>query len=282
MTALTNGRGGIRTHGAESIRTQAFQAEVPKGASSDPARVATAYGAGWRASTGEESPKTHAETYTERTQCTSARTPRVRPIILSGPSVRATLDGRKTQTRRVAMHAIRGVQLARLAADPAPDVAACPYGQPGDRLWVRETFRVYEGMQSVDWMGWEWDLLEGPLPKSRDHGMGYSLSVEYRADDPDEPEREPWRPSIFMPRWASRLTLELTAIRVELLQDISAEDALAEGIERDDDEANAGQYWREATGARYADRWDELNRERGFGWDLNPWVWALEFRRVQP
>lgn len=213
---------------------------------------------------------------------------RERPILFSGAMVRAILDGRKTQTRRV----VRGLSdsdarligellasggttsigvggygsVARVTERTVTSVPLprCPYGAPGDRLWVRET-----------WAPVPWKAGCEYAPDRSDGAIGY----RYRATW-DRAHAGRWRPSIHMPRRASRITLELTDVRVERVQDISIGDVLAEGVGRDDDEANAGQYWREATGAKYAALWDSLNAKRAAGWDVNPWVWVLDFTRV--
>jgi hypothetical protein len=135
---------------------------------------------------------------------------------------------------------------------------ACPYGQPGDLLWVRETHRKIIGQSG----GW----IETDYRATYQHGerLGDHLGVKPK-----------WTPSIFMPRAASRITLRITEVRVERLHDISPEDAAAEGW-AGPDEANsiASAYpigW-------YARLWESIN---GAGsWDLNPWVWAVSFERV--
>lgn len=165
-----------------------------------------------------------------------------RPIILSGPMVRAILAGAKTQTRRVVKPQAMGQW---------GPVVPCPYGRPGDRLWVREAWRPVHG--------------------------GYSdLGARYRADF--ERDQTVWRPSIHMPRWASRITLEVTGVRVERLQDISEADAQAEGSfewaaeqdtpVRDLDEARLV----------YLQLWQSINGPAS--WDADPWVWVVEFRRL--
>ena len=189
---------------------------------------------------------------------------RERPILFSGPMVRAILDGRKTQTRRVAMHRVCGVMLARLAFDPAPDAALCPYGAPGDRLWVRET--------------WAWSG-DREIPEAERIARG---EIWYAADGDRGPAIR-WRPSIHMPRWAARLTLEVTGVRVERLQDISATDCRAEGIPHFREFVVFGadaEQRREMYAAEYRRLWDSLNAPRGYGWDVNPWVWVVEFRKV--
>lgn len=177
--------------------------------------------------------------------------------------VRAILEGRKTQTRRVVKpqpirDAFQGqhgdvVILGRVPARLRPhpenpedprravtDPIPCPYGAPGDRLWVREA----------------WHL----CPKKDKERYCYRADGICGA---------PWKPSIFMPRWACRLELELTAVRVERVQEISADDACEEGIDDDDLPPEC----------IYARLWDSINGKRA-PWASNPWVWVLEFRRV--
>lgn len=221
-----------------------------------------------------------------------------RPILFKGPLVRAILEGRKTQTRRV----VKGAALEWLVEfDPSfvaePDNGLCPLGQPGDRLWVRETWSAQ---------------------KNRPLSQG---ALFYRATDGDtcpgkqmplnwvERERR-WRPSIHMPRWACRLVLEITDVRVQRLQDISPEDVLAEGVSVPVDQ-DTGHFLLDVSSkfapskylattddnvmvqrgrggglttalhnhllpAHFASLWETIN---GAGsWDSNPWVWAITFR----
>jgi hypothetical protein len=193
-----------------------------------------------------------------------------RPILFGGPMVRAILAGRKTQTRRVIRYAhadglglwtappLGGYFAEHVFGACYAKLAPCPYGVPGDRLWVREA----------------WADHVGPFGESR-----FAL---YRADGDER--AGPWRPSIFMPRWASRITLEVTAVRVERLQQISEEDAKAEGMEFDGTWWLGGthpvkgtlQCW--PTAAKAFERgWDSINGKRA-PWDANPWVWAIAFR----
>lgn len=179
-----------------------------------------------------------------------------RPILFSGEMVRAILDGRKTQTRRV----------VKQRGDCSGSVEQCPYGQPGERLWVRETWAT-EGTDETS-----------------------TLPLQFKADRSDWPKCSKWRPSIHMPRWASRITLEIESVRVERLQKITEEDAKAEGT-RDDalvhyyceegtDDDPIGNHrcnWRYA----FSRLWESINAKRGFGWDANPWVWVITFRRVE-
>ena len=176
-----------------------------------------------------------------------------RPILFSGPMVRALLTGTKTQTRRVAKEFAGRDDLDAILRR-FPEQSGCPYGQPGDRLWVREAHW---------WFKDEHDPVTGYFPPKLT-----IEDVEYRADGDDG--RKVWRPSIHMPRWASRITLEITGVRVERLQDISEADAVAEGV-----------YTDPACPAYdgYRTLWDQIN---GSGsWDLNPWVWVVEFRQVK-
>ncbi len=179
-----------------------------------------------------------------------------RPILFSGPMVRAILSGAKTQTRRIfkgtTEHKGRyNPEYVRVHQHAEGWAQICPYGKPGDRLWVKETFSA--------------------------HGaLGADGRIVYRADVPGE--REPhglhWKPSIFMPRVASRITLEIESVRVERLQDISADDCLAEGITADQAQLGSDASWR----AAYCRLWESIN---GAGsWKLNPYVWAITFRRL--
>lgn len=180
--------------------------------------------------------------------------------------VKATLDGKKTQTRRVIKPQpddldgnkdIQGVMARQL----------CPYGQVGDRLWVRESFSLPERLcnQPV----WYW--ADGPVT----HG------------DWTKP-----KPSIHMPRWASRITLEITGVKVHRIQEMDELDALNEGTPES--------YWRTIDGPMetsagriegpfldgtaveaFSRLWDSINAKRGYGWESNPWVWAVTFRKVE-
>lgn len=191
-----------------------------------------------------------------------------RPILFSAPMVRAILEGRKTQTRRAV--ADRYMPLVLAAALPSLH-DACPYGKPGDRLWVREAFSGPYCMESAPPAKW-----------------GRSSRLWYWADgNPSEGDWTRPRPSIHMPRWASRITLEIVAVRVERLQDISDDDCLAEGIaqvvrERLPSIQQCGEY--DAIDvdpvAEYRALWETIN---GSGaWDVNPWVFAVGFKVVQP
>lgn len=205
-----------------------------------------------------------------------------RPIIFSAPMVRAIIDGRKTMTRRVvqgdilshsdgAKRRVFGKDAAGIAEinallsdqrrHPCHRVA-CPYGQPGDRLWVREAWRVAEC----------YDGKSG----SELHGILSARNVQYAvaADQFLGVVQGRYRHARFMPRWASRITLEITCVRVERLQDISDADALAEGIYP----TRTGLY-PGATVAEFCNLWQSIHGPGS--WEANPWVWVIEFRKAE-
>jgi hypothetical protein len=209
-----------------------------------------------------------------------------RPILFSGEMVRAILDGRKTQTRRVVnryrWHYKDGsTSLLRTIYHGSPisdwEMAAmlpsCPYGQVGDRLWVRETWNVYSGGYDDYAGGWEVGYPYGTIPKEKP----FDATMFYAADGEDGP----WRPAIHMPRWASRITLEITDIRVERLQDISEEDAIREGVKGCCFDSMTGaacyDYPTVTARERFQKLWDGINGKRGHSWESNPWVWVISF-----
>jgi hypothetical protein len=227
-----------------------------------------------------------------------------RPILFSGVMVQAILAGRKTQTRRVVKFGktiFKGVtgqvqsHYEYKACYPMPaggfvfwsdpvgkafsDRAykgetggyRCPYGEPGDRLWVRETWRAEElddsGLDGVLYAADNQFLPIENTPEAADawgkahfnkHGNPYGSLA--------------WRPSIFMPRWASRIMLEILNVRIERVQDISESDAIAEGA------LIAYPQMQHNPQAAFATLWDEINFSRGFGIEVNPWVWVVNLR----
>lgn len=205
-----------------------------------------------------------------------------RPILFSGPMVRALLDGSKTQTRRVvSQRHLPQIDLSR-GAVVANWSKPMPYGQPGDRLWVRETFYAFG----------RWETRYS-AKKGRDEWHFIDMTAEcgnwYFYDATSQPDAEKFRrssitpmwwkrPAIFMPRWASRITLEITGVRVERLHEISAADAMAEGMESyalNGKPSVTGKLNLPSEYYRYL--WETIN---GAGsWDANPWVWVVEFRR---
>ena len=195
-----------------------------------------------------------------------------RPILFNAPMVRALLDGSKTQTRRGVKPQPThfnpvGVPRRVIPTGGPSDVIRCPYGQPGDRLWVRETFR---GCRAYE--------VQGYPPK--DWG---NKPIWFEADGAPPGRPDQWasrsRPSIHMPRWASRITLEVTGVRVELLQDISEADAAAEGARptlAPLDSVRLGAVGTAKDG--FLQIWESIN---GAGsWDANPFVWVVTFRRI--
>ncbi|WP_313217471.1 hypothetical protein [Stenotrophomonas sp.] len=217
---------------------------------------------------------------------------RERPILFNGAMVRAILSGEKTQTRRALRpqpyidangnfcwngsnfgQDTAGVPLARTLASQIPSSrngrVFCPFGQPGDRLWVRES--------------WQFEINAMGSAREEDGPFVYAADT-YQTGRRIE---ERWRPSIHMPRWACRLVLEITAVRVERLQAISEADAKAEGVQPDQvrminlfgctGEERADAYRRAA-----ARPFRELWTSTGGDWDSNPWVWVIEFKKVTP
>ena len=208
-----------------------------------------------------------------------------RPILFSGPMVRAILDGSKTQTRRIVKPQPSTMPITNGSADGTyeawpngdscldwGDVVSdplyyaqagyCPHGQPGDRLWVRET--------------WAHDAPDLDTCRRGVESDGLFCGPYYRATARDFDQQSlTWRPSIFMPRWASRITLEITDVRVQRVQEIAPEDAMHEGVTAP---LLTDKYTTMVGG--FAHLWDSINAKRGYSWANNPWVWALTFRRI--
>ncbi len=219
---------------------------------------------------------------------------KTRPILFKGEMVKAILEGRKTQTRRIVVPSQTAPRVAPLTMEPwiitgkygpewqtyddgrllwtgyHPDYPsdehakwfACDYGEPGDRLWVRET-HACPG--------------DGQVVYRADHGddwAAYGLDPDFVALNREagiDPVMWRWRPSIHMPRWASRIELEVVDVRVEQVQDISEVDVKAEGVSTD------GNDWQD----HFKNLWDGINLKRGYGWDVNPYVWVIEFKCVE-
>lgn len=209
-----------------------------------------------------------------------------RPILMSAPMVRAILDGRKSQTRRVVKYAAPdlvdadGWPLSDRSREGIGDVrASCPYGVPGDRLWVREAFwhqpAEFEPLASMTVplvpaeMIYRADVAADVLAEEKRRGVPGHLR---------------WKPGIFMPRGLSRLTLELTSVRVERLQELGRADAIAEGIFFDGrwdgwvSDSEGRHYHATDPVESYAGLWEAINGDGS--WDAIPWVWVVEFRRA--
>lgn len=202
--------------------------------------------------------------------------------------VRAILEGRKTQTRRIlkpgkfelpnggsdgwvyatgyeGWGGLSKKEFGGLSSYPLP---RCPYGVPGDRLWVRENWaaRLDEDHKSPSQLNPAFRVSYWADPRTCNTGCGGAAGRK--------------RPGIHMPRWASRITLEVTGVRVERLQDISEEDARAEGVDTFDDVLGDDGATPASARRVYARLWDHIN---GAGsWEANPWVWVISFRRVTP
>lgn len=222
-----------------------------------------------------------------------------RPILFSAPMVRAILDGRKTQTRRIVKpQPPHGCSEIEEQPDTDPYIGCmvsghsgvwedvhsmdyrvrCPYGKPGDRLWVKETWSAAIG----------WDATR-PIDICERSPILYAADLSERFKDAwDECEPRTYgrrRPSIFMRRWMSRITLEIVSVRVERLQDISEADAIREGIKPVSfGLTDKGYEWDQnedgTTTAKesYRALWESINGPGS--WAANPWVWVIEFRRV--
>ena len=215
-----------------------------------------------------------------------------RPILFSDTMVRAILAGAKTQTRRVVQAPAKNMQRAgtqvikhRAAGDPwygdhvwsmrnrmgvwgdythERFMSRCPYGAPGDRLWVREAWAPFVGPDGRDYVAYRSTC--APDGSFLWGGDGEIAQMQIHR----------WRPSIHMPRRVSRIILEITGVRVERLQDISEQDAWAEGFPdpdgRNREYPDRARYW-------FKTLWGEINGIES--WDANPWVWVIEFKRIE-
>lgn len=244
-----------------------------------------------------------------------------RPIIFSGPIINAILAGRKTQTRRVIKCNCNCLHNGKLLGewglskppyrwtgakddalwqlfgespvvgdwvewfqtdvdDYASEKVPCPYGKPGDRLWVRESWlkldrdHRHDVSKPNDWL-----VPWGDKPRRN--------GCAYKADATSESERcrlelgyKNWTPSIHMPRWASRITLEVTNVRVERLREITEADSQAEGVEMCEHFAKA-QHGHPLQPHRTAFAWLWASIHGRESWCANPWVWVVEFKRVE-
>ncbi|WP_122846273.1 hypothetical protein [Pseudomonas viridiflava] len=209
-----------------------------------------------------------------------------KPILFSAPMVRAILSGQKTVTRRevkkkAALDCLAaGFEPAFLALPGNADL--CPYGKVGDQLWVRET-----------WYCDHLEVMRGPYLKPDDLDIGEALNagtLVYAADGlaPYEQEQPTWKPSIHMPRWACRILLKITEVRVERLNAISDVQALAEGVRLYTDHAELGNWYHVDGIETYSAEprksfellWSLINGADS--WTANPWVWVVEFKRVTP
>jgi hypothetical protein len=218
-----------------------------------------------------------------------------RPILFSAEMVRAILKGKKTQTRRVIKPQPTGATswLPHIEASgfypdkisAKPERLVCKYGQPGDLLWVRETWCAHWGTPPSD-APQSYRIVNGDElpPIKQENGDLYQptpsdiMTVWYGAEG-DKPFHMEWKPSSHMPRWASRITLRITDVRVERLQNITEDDARAEGCDSaawEDEAGNGINSYRES----FAFLWGQIKGPDA--WQANPWVWAISFERVKP
>lgn len=215
-----------------------------------------------------------------------------KPILFKIDMVAGVLDELKTHTRR-----LRGLE--KLNENPnayhlfsqTPDIDGkflfcanrnegdlyikCPYGKKGDRLWVRETWAAPEPYDDIK-----------PSLLERENDEYSQLHISYKTHDrePNYAFRGKWRPSIFMPRWANRIILEVIGIRVEQIQNIKAKDCIVEGILpengawHDYRNGRLKQWCLSDPRDSFRTLWDSINEKRGFGFDVNPWVWVVVFK----
>jgi hypothetical protein len=214
-----------------------------------------------------------------------------RPILFSGPMVRAILDGRKTQTRRIIKpqpHPLNGnfevchyygSHIDRHGIQQPDDDLSfgicdvdgewgikCPFGQDADHLWVRESWSVSNIYDNVSPSNICVNLPKGP-------GRPPTKVLYPATDSISDCIRR--RPSIHMPRWASRITLEISGVRVERLQNISLKDAIAEGVEWNSSPTRQGNTNPKSA---FKHLWEQINGEGA--WHANPWVWVIEFKKI--
>jgi len=218
-----------------------------------------------------------------------------RPKIFNAEEVRALLDGRKSQFRipvktkfpikenwvlctiREGDRKIEGKHFFTDPKNPGcadgdgrTEYFSSPFGLVGDKLWVRETFRL-----SNDFMS---------SPTLEKHLSKKPTVLYYANDNPKYRDQDMWKPSIHMPRWASRITLEVTGVSVERLMDISENDALLEGVQPG---FLDGGNWEETDDPNcpaipaFKKLWDSTYSKKGFGWDKSPWVWVVEFKQAK-
>jgi hypothetical protein len=229
-----------------------------------------------------------------------------RPILFSAPMVRALLDGTKTQTRRVVKQLDPKMGACTTGTDGRPmsvcwafggPVLYCPYGQPGDRIWVRETWGVIshawdEACNLIDWVPDRPVTAISEMPFGQGYYSGHVIyaadgAFEWSGDDDgDGDPRSAWHPSIHMPRRASRILLEIASVRVERLQDISDADIVAEGIDMEALAESQDRYDIVCKGSGASGRatertaWRDLWESTGGDWEANPWCWVIAFKRV--
>lgn len=239
------------------------------------------------------------------------------PILFKPEMARAIRDGRKTQTRRVCKkqpHAIREIggqwdhgfwqcndeefdHTDRQWKPCEPywswwvrhrdgrfyeqhKLGKCPYGQPGDVLWVKEAWRLFDPY-SIDYRASP--TLDGSTFKGLRYLVGKPAGIDELIARDETNGRDPmrWRAAMYMPRWACRLRLEVVSVRVERVQDLDNTDILCEGTTPLDIDGNDDpwQNFEDRYQGAFVKLWDSINAKKGYGWDENPWVWVIEFKR---
>lgn len=224
--------------------------------------------------------------------------PKECPILFNGDMVRAILDGRKTMTRRVVKNQtpswhllskdydVEGMEYFIATSKPDSNsiksilgAEQCPYGQVGDRLWVRESWATDAQVDDVK-----------PSDLSKGETIVYLADDTVRTTGCRLISKGKNRPSTHMPRWASRILLEVTDVRVERLQDITEEDAKADGVAFFDEVHNhqpmymdyeTDEFWLRTPKESFKSLWQSINKKRGYVWDANPWVWVVSFKVLE-
>lgn len=234
---------------------------------------------------------------------TTAAAVRERPILFSGPMVRAILDGRKTQTRRVvkpqptseATPVFGSLYLGPdVENEPTPYLVwqddpqayfklPCPFGVPGDLLYVRETAEL-QFIAGDYWVCYEADRDGDVIEDPDDFTLAWIEKAKWKTAEPGV-SVTPRRPGMLVPKSLSRIWLRVTGVRVERVRDITEEDAVAEGMTQRGHWWDAGPNWEgDGVGENAVDAfsvlWNLLNGPRGYGWDVNPWVFVIQFERV--
>jgi hypothetical protein len=189
-----------------------------------------------------------------------------RGILFSAPMVRALVEGRKTQTRRIVKLQTAPTEKRRNAGTGAEALTLCPYGRPGDRLWVKETWKC---TVDSDWIhvSYRADGATRKINRTDLNDRQNAMALVWGSKTQEK------FPALFMPRWASRITLEIVSVRRERLQEVTEQDAVAEGWlpDRSPFAYSKAYNW-------YRDLWDSIN---GLGsWNTDPWVWRVEFKKI--
>ncbi len=235
---------------------------------------------------------------------------KTRPILFRHEMVPFIQSGNKVQTRRVIKRslpyrAVRWVEMGDdtwyaetnsgkmfLNNEEWSKPLICPYGIMDDHLWVREKWGISYCDDHIDALYDIWyaadEMILSKSPATRKERIEWSGKLFADQICPDDDKMPGWRPSIHMPRWASRLTLQVLSVRVEPLQAISDRDAMAEGVyewyKAEQHDRDSWSYWepRHGSGAarKFSELWDEIHSKRFFPWESNPWVWVIEFEHI--